>query len=419
MAGEGAPDPEGGRGPDGFNPALRGWAALHLVALAPEEVRRAIRQFRCRDAARASFRQDAVGLVSRPEHIAWSRRLAECSAAAGVAAGPACVARLWAASLVRPGGGLESYWQSLVADVWQAVAPALPMLGFAVRGAWRDELIHEVAAPLALVALRSLAAGRRDLRLLEADADGPDGPPFGWAPGMDSWTATLRYLLLGQVPNCFRSHALIASPLARLLRQSGLAVAVTLTVWTCPRCGTGRGNADAGLCRHCGSGLVPRKVPRILARQRLEWAGSAFEPGCGRPRAEAGVSAPLCRLAVPERVEALEARRQCVGRARDLWQAVVQGDRHGLVTMLVLGAMAGVRPLGSVVGCPPRREWLEQLVEALAEARLEREPIAARVNRALEASTEGEGVRQRVRAAHVGVLAMRFRRAVFHRRSLL
>jgi hypothetical protein len=122
-------------------------------------------------------------------------------------------------------------------------------------------------------------------------------------------------------------------------------------------------------------------------------------------------------LTVPERAQALAARRQCLQRARDLWDRVVAGGRHGLVSALVLGALAGVRPLGSVIGRAPRPEWLERLVDALVEARLDRGPIARSVNRALEASLPGPGRAPRtVRPGHVGVLATRFRQAVLVRR---
>jgi hypothetical protein len=97
---------------------------------------------------------------------------------------------------------------------------------------------------------------------------------------------------------------------------------------------------------------------------------------------------------------------------------VVGGGRHGLVSVLVLGALAGVRPLGAVIGRPPRPEWLERLVDALAELRLDRGPIARSVSRALEAWPRPTGrAPPTVRPGHVGVLATRFRRAILARPS--
>jgi hypothetical protein len=63
----------------------------------------------------------------------------------------------------------------------------------------------------------------------------------------------------------------------------------------------------------------------------------------------------------------------------------------------------------------PRREWLEALVSALAEERLEREGVAARANAALEmvASRLGRRRPPAILASYVGVLATRFRQAVF------
>jgi hypothetical protein len=217
-------------------------------------------------------------------------------------------------------------------------------------------LRHEVASPLAWVFVGSLAAGRKDLRLLgDPGASRPDGPPFGWAPGMDPLGLVLRYLLLDQVPRRFRSHGFMASPLARLLRDLGLAR---------PR---------VFVCRRC----------------------------------------PVCRALF---AEASLLRRRCLDRASGLWARAVQSGRHGLAATVVLGALAGVRPLAALADRPmPRREWLEALVSALAEERLEREGVAARANAALEmvASRLGRRRPPAILAAYVGVLATRFRQAVF------
>jgi hypothetical protein len=122
------------------------------------------------------------------------------------------------------------------------------------------------------------------------------------------------------------------------------------------------------------------------------------------------------RLAVPERAEARLIRRRCLDRASGLWARAVQSGRHGLAATVVLGALAGVRPLAALANRPtPRREWLETLVSALAEERLEREGVAARANAALETVASRLGRRRppAIAASYVGVLATRFRQAVF------
>ncbi|MGB2975663.1 MAG: hypothetical protein WBD18_06465, partial [Phycisphaerae bacterium] len=62
------------------------------------------------------------------------------------------------------------------------------------------------------------------------------------------------------------------------------------------------------------------------------------------------------------------------------------------------------------------REWLERLLDVLAEERLDREPVAAEANAVLEAVAARLGRRRpaAIAAAYVGVLATRFRRVVFH-----
>jgi hypothetical protein len=243
---------------------------------------------------------------------------------------------LWAARLVAPDGRLEAYWPDLVGEVWRVAAP-----------------------------------GR------------PDGPPFGWAPGIDAFPSVLRYLLLGQVPNRFRSHAFLVSPLAHLVCRLGLAVPRSLVRRLCPQCRR-CWPRDAGVrrCPHC-------KVPLVLCRSR--------------------------RLVSRARL----VRRECLRRARRLWRKVIEGRRYGVPAMVVLGALAGVRPLASVAARPrPKREWLERLVDMLAEGRLAREPVAARANAALRAVAIRLGRRQpapAITAAYVGVLATRFRQCLFGR----
>jgi hypothetical protein len=104
-----------------------------------------------------------------------------------------------------------------------------------------------------------------------------------------------------------------------------------------------------------------------------------------------------------------------VERARRLWREVIQNRRTNVSAMLVLGALAGLRPLAAVAERPPPQvQWLAWLVETLADGRLDRQAIAGAANEALEtvASRLGRPRPARILSAYVGVLATRFRRRV-------
>jgi len=447
LAGKVMPDIPGKSAPARFFPEARGWVALRLVPYVPAEIRSQIEQLAglrpgvarpgrgvagstlamragasagasptARGASGASsFTSAALALVSHPAAVAWSREIAERVPALGVGAGPACIARLWAARLLSPRGGLDPYWPSVVACVWAVVRPVLEKLGVTVDGWHGAELRHEVAAPLALVFLKSLAAGRKDLRLLGmGDADRPDGLPFGWAPGMDAPSAVIRYLVVGQVPGPFRSHALMSSPLARLVRAAGIALPVTVARWRCTTCRAWT-DAGGGRCPQCGDPLAVSRVRRLVASRSL--CSGSLEPRrtIGPDSGPGLVAARLDALAVHERVEAAMVRRGCVERARRLWWEVIQNRRTNVSAMLVLGALAGLRPLAAVAEQPPPEvQWLAWLVETLADGRLDRQAIAGAANEALEtvASRLGRPRPARILSAYVGVLATRFRHRV-------
>jgi hypothetical protein len=120
-------------------------------------------------------------------------------------------------------------------------------------------------------------------------------------------------------------------------------------------------------------------------------------------------------LGPDDRLEAAVIERECVGRARGLWQKVIQGRRANVAAMVVLGALAGVRPLPRVAERPsPRRAWLQRVVERLAEDRLDREPLADQAEAVAAEVAARLGLRPpRILSAHVGVLATRFRHVVF------
>jgi hypothetical protein len=399
-------------GPARFCPEVRGWAALRLVSFVPAEVREAVETWGTAEPG-ACYRRDALRLVSLPRCVGWSRQMWAAVPALGVAAGPAALVRLWTARLLRAGGAIGPYWPRLVHSIWRIARPAVEMAGIGARGRRRAELVHEVAVPLALVFLKSVAAGRQDVRLLEAgDPDRPDGPPFGWAPGVDSFRAVARYLLLGQVPGRFRPHALLFSPLALVLRQAGLAVPVAQWRVRCPRCRTSWPRAGGpAACPHCGGSLVARQVRWLVARSARESPGlDAGDDGPGW----AGAGGPRAPSA-SERTEAREAERVCLERARHLWQQVVQGHRRSVAAAVVLGVLAGLDPLEVVAERPaPRAEDLRRVVDALAGQRLDRAPIAARANAVLGAVALrlGRTAPPAVLGSQVGVLATRFRHAV-------
>jgi len=417
-----------------FCPELRGWAALRFVDAVPRELRVEV-ELLGRSAGGVSagvaggdFRRIALSAVSSPAAIAWSREMAAAAPVLGPATGPACLARLLACSLMGVGGGLAATWPSIVGEVWAAIRPALERVGIETRGPMAAEVRHEVAAPLALVFLKSLAAGRKDLRLLgQGDPGRPDGPPLGWAPGIDALRPLLAYLLMGQVPGRFQSHAFLSSPFARQARAAGLAVQVAVRRYACPLCGVardgprGESGGSSGTCRQCGSPLVAVRTRQLVARSVLERtasdpAGEGEDRRIGRP---AGGRGGDCGAAAAcDAAEVSEARRACLERAGRLWDAVLMGGGHGVASMVVLGALAGVRPLSAIGGRPAaRREWLENLVERLADGRVDREPLADEANAAREgvASGLGLGPPPRILSAYVGVLATRFRHVVLGR----
>jgi hypothetical protein len=402
-----------------FTPELRGWAALRLVAAVPRAVRQDVENRARRGASNVvvntPFATVALAAVSTPAAIAWSREVAERLPKLGPAAGPACLARVWMARLLRPDGALDVLWPAAVDGVWRVVRPILARLSVPVGGGYGEELRDEVAAPMALVFLESVAAGRKDLRLVDmGDADRPDGPPFGWAPGIDSLGTVIRYLVAGQVPGRFRSHALLSSPLARVLARAGLAVAVTTARWWCEGCGTSA-ESDVGRCPHCGELLALRRTQRLVPCGVLSMGGCRVACGVGQPVGGGSGRSGEGGLATDERLEAEAAHRICLGRARRLWKRIIIGRRANVRARVVLGALAGVQPLTAVGERPaPRRRWLERLVEVLAESRLDRPPLAGQASAAAPAVAARLGrAPPRIQASHVGVLAARFRRAIF------
>jgi hypothetical protein len=351
-----------------------------LAACVPEPIRREID--RCAGPPPSSgphgypptvedFVASAVALVSLPAAILWSREIAERVPALGVAAGPACIARLLAARLLQPDSALRVYWPSIVDRTWSVIRPALEKMGVTTHGCNREDLRHEAASPLGLVFLKSLAAGRKDLRLLGiGSADRPDGPPFGWAPGIDAIGPVLRYLLAGQVPGEFRSHAFLSSPFAAVVRVAGIAAPVFVVRWRCKGCRT--------------------------------WAG------------ERSV------LAVSDCAEAEALRRRCIVSARLLWEKVVRGCSPSAPAMVTLAALAEVRPVAAIADRPAAEAaWLWRLVESLAGERLDRVQLACEANKALAAVAArlGRPATAAVSAAYVGVLATRFRQAIFGSKS--
>jgi hypothetical protein len=163
-----------------------------------------------------------------------------------------------------------------------------------------------------------------------------------------------------------------------------------------------------------------RRVRWLVARAHREAAGAG-------PWADARGSSgddpagALCGtgLRITEQVEARKLQRACLGRARDLWQDVIQGCHHGVAAMVVLGVLGGVEPLASIADRPPPRpDYLERVVERLADGWLDRRPIAVRANAALGpvAARLGRPIPAALAIPYVGVLAARFRRAILRPR---
>jgi len=410
-----------------FCPEVRGWAALRMVACVPGPVRQEVDRYvlppaaggpHAQEAAGADFFADAVALVSLPQAVAWAREIAERIPVLGVAAGPACIARLMAARLLQPASALALYWPGIVGRVWSVIRPALEKMGVSTQRAGREELRHEVASPLALIFLKSLAAGRKDMSLLgAAAAERPDGPPFGWAPGIDALGPVLRYLLADQVPGRFQSHAFLASPLARVARASGIVAPVAVVRWRCVSCGTWA--AGDGVCPHCGRALAPVRTRRLVATALLR-RGEDARPGRPRAQASSTPAGETCVMTACDCAEAQALRRRCIARARLLWERVVRSGPCNVPAMAVLAALADVQPLAAIADRPPGDpRWLGTLVDALADGQLDRVQVAREVNAALAAAALrlGRPAPEVVSAAYVGVLATRLRQAIFGPRA--
>lgn len=410
-----------------FCPEVRGWAALRMVACVPGPLRQEVDRYvlppaaggpHVHGSADADFFADAVALVSLPPAVAWAREIAERIPVLGVAAGPACIARLMAVRLLQPASALALYWPGIVGRVWSVIRPALEKMGVPTQRAGREELRHEVASPLALIFLKSLAAGRKDLSLLGAGtADRPDGPPFGWAPGIDALGPVLRYLLADQVPGRFQSHAFLASPLARVARASGIVAPVAVVRWRCASCGTWA--AGDGVCPHCGRILTAARTRRLVATALLR-RGEGVRPGRPWAHASSASAGQACAMTACDCAEAEAIRRHCVARARLLWERVVRDGSCNVPAMAVLAALADVQPLAAIADRPladPR--WLRTLVDSLADGQLDRVRVACKVNAALAAAALrlGRPAPEAVSAAYVGVLATRFRQAIFGPRA--
>jgi len=410
-----------------FCPEVRGWAALRLGACVPEPIRHEID--RCAGPPPSNgphgylptvedFVASAVALVSLPAAILWSREIAERIPALGIAAGPACIARLLAARLLKPDSALRVYWPGIVDRTWSVIRPALEKMGVTTHGCNREDLRHEVASPLGLVFLKSLAAGRKDLRLLGIGlADRPDGPPFGWAPGIDAIGLVLRYLLAGQVPGEFRSHAFLSSPLAAVVRSAGIAAPVVVVRWRCKGCRTWA--AGDGRCPQCGGALAAVRSRRLVATALLRQSEGIRSERL-RPLPARALAGERFVLPVSDRAEAEAIRRRCIVSARLLWEKVVRGCSPSAPAMVTLGALADVRPLAAIADQPAAEAaWLWRLVESLAGERLDRVQLACEANKALAAVAArlGRPATAAVSAAYVGVLATRFRQAIFGSRS--
>ena len=408
-----------------FFPELRGWAALKLACSVPQAVREEMAGFLDRRGLPVHFPQDALALVSRPASVAWSREVAARFPLLGPSAGPACLARLWVLHLLGSDRALAAYWYSVVDVVWNVVRPAMEKIGVPAGGPQREELRHEVAAPLALVFLKSVAAGRKDFRLvgigdLPAGRHGriaEDGPPFGWAPGIDALGLVIRYLVMGQVPGRFQGHALLSSALARVMRGAGLAFPVVVSHRHCQRCRVILEPAWRR-CPHCGGPLVLQRSRRLVARAILDRQPRSPGGEAGGTERIPGTGGRGDVLGAADRLAADEVRRQCIGRARRLWSRVIQGGGSNVSAMVILGALAGVEPLERVADRPPpEQQWLEHLVDVLVERRLARKRLAAMANAALGPVAERLGcpMPPEVWSAYVGVRATRFRQVVFGR----
>jgi hypothetical protein len=139
-----------------------------------------------------------------------------------------------------------------------------------------------------------------------------------------------------------------------------------------------------------------------------------------RPQPSLPLAGAPSALSVYDQAEAEALRRRCIVRARLLWEKVIHGRFCNPPAMVTLAALADVQPLAAVADRPAAQPaWLWTLVESLAGGRLDRVHLACRANETLEAVAArlGRPAAGAVSATYIGVLATRFRQAIFGLKS--
>lgn len=397
-----------------FCPSKRGQAARELESSVPLALRAEIKAMAAAAPPATGFQQGAVAVVSTPRATAWSAEVAHQRPDLGPPAGPACIVHLWAAGLLRRGSAFDTYWPSLLRETWNVVQSALDLAGIDTKFlSHRQELQHDVAEPLAMGFLRSLAECQKDLDLIDKECGCGSKKEFGWAPGIDPLRPTLGFLFLGQVPGRFRSHAFTASPFAQAVCAAGFADVSEIRRRECSRCKIWLDTED-DCCPNCHGPLKIHMERRLTPRLDLD-VPLEREPKVWSSRGEVRLSP----TPVPEQIGFLEIRRKYVRRARGLWKEVIQGQRYGLEARLVLGAFAGVRPLRIILdGLPPKDVWLEILLDTLAEPRIKGRAVAEEVNCALAMMRQDASAApcpEKILPRHIYNLANHFRDHVFGR----
>jgi len=229
----------------------------------------------------------------------------------------------------------------------------------AVKGRRQDQDRLSWLGPMALFFLESVGRAQVAWDVLVEPGQTPAAPrAFGWAPGVDSLAAAMRFILLGQAGRQLRRKALLASPLAACLKGMGMVHAV--------------GNPAAE--------TEGRGRDWLLSTEHLMHAAGAAErvlfldESAGAARwvsEEATVDGRTGRRAAApqEELELAEARSQLLGVTRALIGRYAEYPHRQLKRLALWAYVAEVDPAALL--SPP--ELLDETVlSSLAEAAIRR-----------------------------------------------
>jgi len=255
----------------------------------------------------------------------------------------------------------------------------------------RKALRLSALGPLAIFFLLSVA--RTELAW-EALVDASEAPrrrqAFGWAPGLNSLAATVRYVLTGQSGRRFRRKALLYSPLARYLRHLGLVQCVPMVrgrgaggprTADAPARQAGRWLLGCEYLARCASG-IRRNGHRVALVDETRSPAEHLDPQQAASDARTERRAP----APEEEVDRLEARRRAIGAAKLMLQEYTRGNAVRLKRLLLWAHAAGLKRPEVLLASPSahdERTWAALIEALLADRVADRAAGVRRVNRQL------------------------------------